>query len=60
MHRTKTEKSRLRLAQYEGSRKTCDRAIWLEQGEIRAEGAAGLVVEEHLKAQGQSGGSSDE
>lgn len=32
----------------------CDRAIWLEQGEIRAEGEAGLVVEEYLKAQGQA------
>jgi len=33
-------------------KKTCDRAIWLEQGEIRAEGETGIVVEEYLKAQG--------
>jgi len=33
-------------------KKMCDRVIWLEQGEIRAEGEAGLVVEEYLKAQG--------
>jgi len=38
----------------EAVKNTCDRAIWLEQGEIRAEGEAGLVVEEYLKAQGQS------
>jgi ABC-type polysaccharide/polyol phosphate transport system ATPase subunit len=38
----------------EAIKKICDRAIWLEQGEIRAEGEAGLVVEEYLKAQGQS------
>jgi len=38
----------------EAIKKTCDRAIWLEQGEIRAEGEAGYVVEEYLKAQGQS------
>jgi len=38
----------------EAIKKTCDRAIWLEQGEIRAEGEAGLVVEEYLKAQGQA------
>lgn len=36
----------------EAVKKTCDRAIWLEQGEIRAEGEAGHVVEEYLKAQG--------
>lgn len=35
-------------------KKMCDRAIWLEQGEVRADGEAGLVVEEYLKAQGQS------
>jgi len=35
-------------------RKTCTRAIWLEQGEIRAQGETGLVVEEYLKAQGQA------
>jgi ABC-type polysaccharide/polyol phosphate transport system ATPase subunit len=35
-------------------KKICTRAIWLEQGEIRAEGEAGRVVEEYLKAQGQS------
>ena len=33
-------------------RKMCDRAIWLEQGEIRAEGEAAMVVEEYLRAQG--------
>jgi ABC-type polysaccharide/polyol phosphate transport system ATPase subunit len=38
----------------EAIKKICDKAIWLEQGEIRAEGEAGLVVEEYLKAQGQS------
>jgi len=38
----------------EAIRKTCNRAIWLEQGEIRAEGEAGQVAEEYLKAQGQS------
>jgi hypothetical protein len=32
---------------------TCDRALWLEQGEIQAEGEAGLVVEEYLDSQGQ-------
>ena len=36
----------------EAVKKTCDRAIWLEQGEIRAEGEPGKVVEEYLKAQG--------
>ncbi|HSV31924.1 MAG TPA: sugar ABC transporter ATP-binding protein, partial [Atribacteraceae bacterium] len=36
----------------EAVKKTCDRAIWLEQGEIRAQGEAGRVVEEYLKAQG--------
>lgn len=35
-------------------KKTCDRAIWLEQGEIRAQGESGFVVEEYLKAQGQA------
>jgi len=40
-------------------RKTCTRAIWLEQGEIRAQGETGLVVEEYLKAQGGSGGGND-
>jgi len=38
----------------EAIKKTCDRAIWLEQGEIRAEGEAGQVVEEYLKAQEQA------
>lgn len=38
----------------EAIKKTCDRAIWLEQGEIRAEGEPGFVVEEYLSAQGQS------
>ncbi|MBS3946805.1 MAG: ABC transporter ATP-binding protein [Dethiobacter sp.] len=38
----------------EAVKKICDRAIWLEQGEIRSEGEAGLVVEEYLKAQGQA------
>ena len=33
-------------------KKVCDRAIWLEQGEIRAEGETGLVVEAYLKTQG--------
>lgn len=33
-------------------KKTCDRAIWIEQGEIREQGESGLVVEEYLKAQG--------
>jgi ABC-type polysaccharide/polyol phosphate transport system ATPase subunit len=28
-------------------KKICDKAIWLEQGEIQAEGEAGLVVEEY-------------
>jgi len=37
----------------EAIRKTCNRAIWLEQGEIRAEGESGLVAEEYLKAQRQ-------
>jgi ABC-type polysaccharide/polyol phosphate transport system ATPase subunit len=35
-------------------KKICNKAIWLEQGEVRAEGEAGQVVEEYLKAQGQS------
>jgi ABC-type polysaccharide/polyol phosphate transport system ATPase subunit len=34
----------------EAVKKTCDRAIWLEQGEIRAEGEAGQVVEEYLSS----------
>jgi len=34
----------------EAIKKICDRAIWLEQGEIRAEGEAGRVVEEYLNA----------
>ncbi|MCI2424423.1 ABC transporter ATP-binding protein [Candidatus Acetothermia bacterium] len=38
----------------EAIKKICDRVIWLEQGEIKAEGEAGLVVEEYLKAQGQT------
>jgi len=38
----------------EAIKKICDRAIWLEQGEIRAEGEAGQVVEEYLEAQGQA------
>jgi ABC-type polysaccharide/polyol phosphate transport system ATPase subunit len=38
----------------EAVKKTCDRAIWLEQGEIRAEGEAGRIVEEYLSAQGHS------
>jgi ABC-type polysaccharide/polyol phosphate transport system ATPase subunit len=38
----------------EAIKKICDKAIWLEQGEIRAEGKTGLVVEEYLKTQGQS------
>jgi len=36
----------------EAVKKTCERAIWLEHGEIRAEGEAGLAVEDYLKAQG--------
>jgi ABC-type polysaccharide/polyol phosphate transport system ATPase subunit len=35
-------------------KKICDRAIWLEHGEIRGDGETGMVVEEYLKAQGQS------
>jgi len=35
-------------------KKTCDRAIWIEQGEIREQGESGFVVEEYLKAQGQA------
>ena len=31
-----------------GSKKTCDRVIWLEQGVARAEGEPGKVVEEYL------------
>lgn len=38
----------------EAIKKICDRVIWLEQGEIRAEGEPGQVVEEYLKAQSQS------
>lgn len=38
----------------EAIKKLCNRAIWLEQGEVRAEGEAGLVVEEYLTAQGQA------
>lgn len=38
----------------EAVRKMCDRVLWLEQGEIRAEGETGQVVEEYLKAQEQS------
>jgi len=34
----------------EAVKKTCDRAIWLEQGEIRAEGEAGQIVEEYLSS----------
>jgi ABC-type polysaccharide/polyol phosphate transport system ATPase subunit len=34
----------------EAIKKICDKAIWLE---IRAEGEAGQVVEEYLKAQSQ-------
>jgi ABC-type polysaccharide/polyol phosphate transport system ATPase subunit len=34
----------------EAVKKTCDRAILLEQGEIRAEGEAGQVVEEYLSS----------
>ncbi len=34
----------------EAVKKICDRVIWLEQGEIRAEGEPGQVVEEYLKA----------
>jgi ABC-type polysaccharide/polyol phosphate transport system ATPase subunit len=30
----------------------CDRAIWLDNGEIRCEGKPEMVVEEYLKAQG--------
>ncbi|MBT9132356.1 MAG: Teichoic acids export ATP-binding protein TagH [Firmicutes bacterium] len=32
----------------EAIKKICDRVIWLEQGEIRAEGETGQVVEEYL------------
>jgi len=38
----------------EAIKKTCDRAIWLEHGEIRDQGETGFVVEEYLKAQGQT------
>ena len=36
----------------EAIKKTCVSAIWLEHGEIRAQGETGLVVEEYLKTQG--------
>ncbi len=32
-------------------RNICDRVIWLEHGETKAEGEPGMVVEEYLKAQ---------
>lgn len=34
----------------EAIKKLCHRTIWLEQGELRAEGETGLVVEKHLTA----------
>ncbi|MCL5982722.1 MAG: ABC transporter ATP-binding protein [Firmicutes bacterium] len=43
----------------EAIKKICDRAIWLDHGEIQAEGEVAMVVEEYLKAQGQAGGGRD-